>query len=411
LGVFLALAPAGSARAQTYESLGQGVTVGHFILHPSLSYEYTYDDNILFMSTELPGSDPVASGVNVLRARILADLPIGSSRIRMLDAPYYRGYTNDRFQPEDRLNHEFNMEAAFRTGHAITFAFRDHYVNGTVSMQEQRIQNGLSVGLGHYTTHDPQLEIGVSLGTRQGISLIPSYSRSSYRGLVSALGQIVDYDFTTRRVEGRYNYRLSEPTTVYGYALFEDTDEVRTDVPDVTILSNSVGFGLTRTINEGVVTQLSAGYQTLEFEGGMGPDFSGPVADASVAWQVAEVSRITFGILRKPYASIYLGSNYYLATEGWARWTRQIGRSSYMDAGARLQENQYVPLQGVERRERLIRLEAGVGHQFLKNLRGYVGLNLEQRESNVLQLSGGVGADPFHYQLYRILFRLEAGWL
>jgi hypothetical protein len=82
-----------------------------------------------------------------------------------------------------------------------------------------------------------------------------------------------------------------------------------------------------------------------------------------------------------------------------------------MDAGATLQNNQYVPLQGVGRREQLIKLEVGAGHQFLKNLRGYIGYNYEQRDSNVLQLSGGVGADPFQYRLHRILFRLEVGWL
>ncbi len=411
LGGLLALALAGSAQAQTYESLGQGLTVGHLVLHPSLSYEYTYDDNILFMSTDLPGSDPIASGTIVLGARILADLPIHGNRIRWVYAPFTRGYTSDRFRPEDRLNHVFDIEGMFHTGGAVTIVFRDDFVRGTVSLQEQVERNGLSFGLGHYETHNPHMEIGVSLGVRHGFSLLPSYSRSAFTGLVSGLGQIVDYGYTTRSIEGRYNYRLSEPTTLFGYSAVEGTTQTLTGVRDIAIQSRSIGLGLTRTVNESLVTQLSAGYQTLDFEGGSGRNFSGPVAEASVALQVVDVTLITFGILRKPYASIYADSNYYIATEGRARWTRQLGRNTYMDAGAALQENQYVPLQGVGRRERLIRLEVGAGHQFLKNLRGYIGFNLESRESNVLQMSGGVGADPYRYQLHRILFRLEAGWL
>jgi hypothetical protein len=411
LGGLLVLALAGPAQAQTYESLGKGLTAGHFVLHPSMAYEYTYDNNILFTSTDLPGSDPIASGTIMVTARILADLPIGTNRIRWVYAPFYRGYTNDRFRPEDRLNHDFHMEGVFHPGGAITIMFRDRFVRGTVSLQEQVERNGLPFGLGHYSTHSPSLEIGMSLGARHGFSLLPSYSRSAFKGLVSSLGQIVDYGYTTRRIEGRYNYKLDEPTTVYGYSAVEGTTQTQTGTRDITIQSRSIGLGLTRTVNEGLVTQLSAGYQTLDFEGGLGRNFSGPAAEASVAWQVADVTRLNFGILRKPYASIYADSNYYIATEGTVRWTRQLGRNTYVDAGATLQENQYVPQQGVGRTERLIRLDAGTGRLFLKNLRGYVGFNLEQRESNVLQMSGGVGADPFHYRLHRILFRIEAGWL
>ncbi|HXU11156.1 MAG TPA: outer membrane beta-barrel protein [Candidatus Binatia bacterium] len=421
LGGLLALALAGSAQAQTYESLGEGVQVGRFVLHPSLAYEYTYDNNILFTSTDLPGSDPIASGAIVMRARLLAELPFRDNRIRLVYAPFTRTYTSDRFEPQDRLNHVFDLEGLFHTDGPITMMFRDHYVNGTVSLQEQVDQrNGLPSGLGHYAIHNPQLEFGVTLGVRHGFSLLPSYSRSSFTGFVPNFvtglgppgsGQIVDYGYTTRAVEGRYSYKLSEPTSLYGYGTTEGTTQTMTGVRDVGIQSRSIGVGLTRTVNEGLVTQLSAGYQGLDFDGGRGRNFSGPVAEASVIWQVSEVMRLDFGILRRPYASIYTDSNYYIATEGRARWTRQVGRSSYIDGGAVLQENEYVPFQGVGRAERLIRLEAGTGHQFIKNLRGYIGVQLEQRESNVLQMSGGAGSDPFQYRLHRLLFRLEAGWL
>lgn len=420
LGGLLALSLAGSVHAQTYDSMGEGLQVGRFVLHPSLAYEYTYDNNILFMSTDLPGSDPIASGAIVMRARLLADLPFRDSRIRMVYAPFTRSYTSDRFEAKDRINHVFDLEGLFHQDGPITIAFRDHYVNGTVSLQDQaNSRNGLPSGLGHYAIHNPQMEFGVTLGVRHGFFLIPSYSRSSFTGFVwnpltgsgAGLGQIVDYGYTTRTIEGRYSYKLSEPTSLYGYATTEGTTQTLTGARDVRIQSRSIGVGLTRNVNEGLVTQLSAGYQGLDFDGGRGRNFSGPVAEASVVWQVAEVTRLDFGILRRPYASIYADSNYYIANEGRARWTRQIGRSSYMDAGAVLQENQYVPFQGVGRTERLIRLEAGTGHQFIKNLRGYIGLQLEQRESNVLQMSGAVGSDPFEYRLHRILFRLEAGWL
>ena len=413
LGALLALALAASARAQNYtsETLGPGLPSGPFKLYPSVSYEYMYDSNILFMSTDLPGSDPVASGVNVLQARFLAILPYHDGRFRLLYAPFYRSYTNDRFSPEDRINQIVGLEWILHQSGPIMFAFRDDYANGTLSLQEQTARNGVPFGLGHYMIHNPRMEVGVSVGIRHGFSFLPSYSKSEFSGLISGFGLPVDYGYTTNALEGRYNYKHSDPTTVYAYSIVDRTVQTLSDAPDVTIRSNTLGFGLTRTMNMAIATTVAIGYETMQFAGGVGPDYSGPVVDASVTWQAGNLNRFNFMFLRRPYASIYLGSNFYIATAGQIKWIRQLGRSSYMDAGATLQENEFVPLQGVGRKEQLIRLEVGTGHQFMKNLRGYVGFNVEQRESNVLQMTGGVGADPFNYELHRLFFRIEVGWM
>jgi hypothetical protein len=413
LGALLTLALAGSARAQIFDSeiLGPGLPAGPFKLYPSVSYEYMYDSNILFMSTDVPGSEPVASGVNVLQARFLAILPYHDGRFRLMYAPFYRTYTNDRFVPDDRINQLVGMEWLLHQSGPVMFAFRDDYANGTLSLQEQSARNGVPYGLGHYMVHNPRMEIGLNAGTHQGFSLIPSYSRSEFSGLVSGFGLPVDYGYETKALEGRYNYKHSDPTTVYVYSLVDRTLQTLSDAPDVTIRSNTLGFGLTRTMNAAIVTQVAIGYETMQFTGGVGPDFSGPVMDANVTWQAGNLSRIVLSVLRKPFASIYLYSNYYIATAGQLKWIRQLGRSSFMDAGATLQENEFVPQQGVGRNEQLIRLEIGTGHQFMKNLRGYVGFNVEQRESNVLQMVGSEGVDPFNYELHRIFFRIEAGWM
>jgi len=414
LSALLALAVARSAQAQTtsaYEILGPGLPAGHFNLYPSVAYEYMYDDNILFTSTDLPGSVPVASGVNVLRARFLADLPLRDGRVRMLYAPFFRTYTNDRFEPEDQINQVLGADGTFHQSGRVSIGFRDDYAKGTLSLQEQVVRNGVPFGLGHYEVHNPRMDLGVRLGLRQGFSLLPSYSHSAFSGLVSGFGQVVDYGYTTKAIEGRYNYKLREPTTVYLYSVVDRTLQTMSDAPDVTIRANTVGLGLTRTLHAVIVTQVSAGYETMQFEGGVGDGFSGMVGEANVSWEMGNLNRFNVSVLRKPYASIYLGSNYYMATVGQVRWTRQLWRSSYLDAAAAIQQSDFVPVQGVGREERLIRMEVGLGHEFLRHLRGYVGFNVEQRESNVLQMTGGVGADPFNYELHRFIFRIEAGWM
>lgn len=414
-GGLLALALAGSARAETladpFETRGEGLAAGHFVLYPAVSFEYTYDSNILFMSNELPGSDPIASGVVVVQPRILVYLPLSDGRVRFVYAPFYRNYTNPVFKPEDRLNHAFDFEGLFRRSRTFTFAVRDHYLDGIASLQEVGDRNGLSTGLGQYSIHNPQLEFGVHVGERHGFLLMPSYSSSSYTGTVTSLGQVGDYSYTSRRLEGRYNYLVTPPSTIYGYAAAEETLQTQTGVEDITIHDHSIGLGYTRAVHENVSTLVSAGYQTLTFDGGIGRDYSGPIVEANAQWQVAGVTRIDGGFLYRAYPSVFADSNYYIATGVRAHVTHQIGRDSYWEGGGSVQDNLYVPLAGEGRRERMYRLELGLGHEFRKGVRGFVGYNFDRRQSNVLLITPDGGVDPYGYYEHRIMFRLEVGWL
>ena len=177
------------------------------------------------------------------------------------------------------------------------------------------------------------------------------------------------------------------------------------------IQAHALGLGVTRTVNESVVTQMSAGYETMDFEGGPGSNFSGPVVDASANWLVSDGVRVEFGIVRRPYPSVYLSNNYYVDEESRGRLTFQIGPSTYADVGVGELRNVYAPQSGPRRRDRLIRLELGVGHQFLRTLRGYIGATSENRRSNLEQTILGEEVDPFHIRVNRLLFRLEAGWM
>ena len=407
LGALLAAVPAGTAQAQTYQTINQGLTFGHFLVYPSVSFEYTQDSNIFFTSADEPSTRPTSSGIAVVRPRILVDLPLRDNRIRWAYSPFYRDYTSRNFTGSNRLNHLFDLEGRFREHRAITLGLRDHFVRGTISLQEQTAGNGLSFGLGSYSAHNPALEIGVNLGARQGISLLPSYSRSSFSGISNS----IQYTYTARKLEGRYNYRLSEAATFYGYYNLDSDTQTQLDIQDLRIRSRSSGLGLTRTVNEAVVTQVSAGYQTMEFEGGMGRNFSGPVVDAGASWLVSDGTRVEFGIVRRPYSSVYTDNNYYVDNEVRGRLTFQIGASTYADVAAAALRNVYAPQSGPRRQDRLIRLEIGIGHQFLRTLRGYIGATSENRRSNVEQVIGGVDVDPFHIRVNRLLFRLEAGWM
>ncbi len=406
LGVVAALVAVRTTEAQLYQTVSEGLSAGHFLVYPSIVFEYTRDSNIFYSTSDLP-DEVTSTGVVVVRPRIMVDLPLSDSRIRWVYAPFYRDYTSQNFTGSNRLNHAFDLEGRFRTHGAVTLSVRDHFLRGTVSLLDQNSGNGLSFGLGRYSAHNPTLEIGLNLGARHGVSLIPSYSRTSFLGIDEALR----FRYTTRRLEGRYNYKLGEAETFYGYYAYEGSSQKQPSVEDVRFFSREAGFGLTRYVNQTVVTQVSAGYQTMDFENGGGRNFSGPVLDGAASWLLSEGMRLEFGILRHPYATIYAGSDYFIDGESRLRLTMQLGAASYLNVGVTGLRNVYAPDQGTRRRDTLFRFEAGLGHQFLRTLRGYIGASTEGRRSNVEEVIGGEDVDPFHYRVNRLLFRLEAGWM
>ncbi|HEU4402238.1 MAG TPA: outer membrane beta-barrel protein [Candidatus Polarisedimenticolia bacterium] len=432
--------------AQALATSGDGLPAGRFMLYPSLTLEYTRDDNITYASADLPASQRVDAGVVIIRPRILVDLPLGENRIVWAYTPQYRDYQSDRFHQSQRFTHIFDLEGSLRAGPALRVIVRDHLLRGTVELQEVDRGGELTFGLVPFLLHEPEADITLDLGPRQGISLIPRYTSSRFSEGSSASF----FNYQTRQVEARYNYRLGLPSVVYVYYSFQDTNQART----VAFFGNqgntgrSAGIGLRRTVNKAVVTQLSAGYETLTFSGGLGKNFAGPVLEASTAWQVSDVTRIDLFFRRQAFQSFFVNNNYYVSQQARLHMLQQLGRNTYWEIAAGYQGSAYAdPIDfsvtpetppgqdsvgcggsgspdgridqfesfcssiGVRRRDRAVRLEIGAGYRFLRTLRLFLGYNSERRASNIAQETVNGIIDPFDYHINRLFFRIEAGWL
>jgi len=129
----------GVVRAQAFRTTGEGLTVGHFVLYPSVNFELTDNDNIFYASRDLPGDQIIKSGVMVVMPRLLVDLPIGENRIRWVYSPLYRDYTSKSFVQSRRTSHYFDFEATHR-GSVLTVDGSYHLVLGTQELADiQRI--------------------------------------------------------------------------------------------------------------------------------------------------------------------------------------------------------------------------------------------------------------------------------
>ncbi len=411
------------AWAQTFRTRDEGIAAGRFLIYPSIRFEFTQNSNISYVSDDLPRSEIVGSGVYVVRPRILVDLPIGETRIRWIYSPQYRGYTTNRITQPDPLSHFFDLEVTSPIGPSLEVVVRDHLVRGTIELREVDAGGELVYGLVPFITHDPSLELDFEFNPRHGVSLIPRYSSVRF----DQPGEAAFFSYSTRGLEGRYNYRLTEASVLYGYYGYDGTDQRRDQllIDDVTVTSRSFGVGLRRTINDLVVTEFAGAYEKMQFAGGLGRDYVGPVLTANAEVELNELAVLNVSVGRRAYQSFFANNSYYLSTEASVRLIQQLGRSIFWQISARYEENTYPdrlkilpgfdslrPSEGVRRRDKSFEADVGAGFKLRQALRLFIGYNFDRRGSNIVQDANPGGMiDPFKYQVNRIIFRVEAGWL
>ncbi len=428
-GFLIVLASGRAPAAQTYEAQTEGLMIGRVIFHPSIALEYGYDTNVFYQSADLPDDRQIASGSLALRGRFLVDVPFGPHRLRLSYAPVYRDYTSKQFRQTNLFNHYLDVDANFLMGSSLKLDVRDHFVKGTSEVQEVDPGGELIFGLVPFIAHQPEMEIGVSLGARHGLSLIPRYSINNYAGTTSS----GHYNYRRREIEGRYNYRLSEPSLLYAFYSVDHTvqDRELAYYGDVSFTARKAGLALRRTVNQAIVSLISAGYEQMDFEGGTGRNYSGPIVDVETYWQMGDATRLEIGLLRQPYQSFYVNNNFYVDSQVRLRLTRQFGPNAYWEFGAEVHRNLYAdPIDfrvgastaaqfdangnGLIDTFETLTPSIGVRRQddLRPNVRLYVGYNFDRRSSNISEIdAGGAVIDPFHYVVNRFLFRVETGWL
>jgi hypothetical protein len=418
-------------RAQVFDTQSEGLPAGRFLLYPSLVLEYTDDGNVRYVGDDLGSRNVIASGLIVVRPRILVDLPLGESRIRWLYSALYRDYTTDRFKQSEKLSHFFDLEALLKSRRGFTIAFRDHFVRDSLELQQIDPGGELTFGLVPFYLNEPSLELSLAMGERQSVSLIPRYTSARFDDPTQA----AFFNYHRRAVEGRYNYEVAPSSTLYGFYSFDATEQERQilTLGNVSVSSRTVGLGLTRTLNQIVVTSVSGGYETIDFKRTVGRNYAGPVLDARAAWTLNDVTRMEVTARRQAFQSFFLNNNFYLNSQLGVRVTRQTGRSVYWTLATSFQQNAYSdpvdsnsildptglyqPSQRIRRKDGVLTLEAGAGFRILRTLRAFLGYNFERRQSNIIRHPAtNEGLDPndrinaFSYHLNRIVFRIEAGW-
>jgi len=391
--------------AQAFRTTAEGISAGRFVFYPSIVVDTIYDNNIFYVSEDVPGSDPVSSGELIAAPRIMADLPLTRSRVRFAYSRQFRDYSSEQFVQADHTSDLFDLEAWARFN-AISVALREHYVQGTQEVQAFDPGGEVRFGLVPFTLSEPAAEIGFVFGGRHRVDLAPRLSTLNFDESV----QSSFYDYKRRGLAGRYSYQLDPATLAYVAYSDDRTDQERDSLllSDVHVDTRYSGAGLQRTFAGAVVAAISAGYETQNYEGGTGQDFSGLVFDVNFTWTASDVYRFELGARQQPYQSFSVINSFYLNRELRLRMTQQLGRSALWQVGAILQENEYVTV----REDRTLRFDLGAGFRVSRLLRLSLGYNHEVRNSNIgVSVVPGEAIEPFNFTVDRVFLRIEAGYL
>jgi hypothetical protein len=390
--------------SQAFRTTAEGISAGRFVLYPSLVVDTIYDNNIFYESEDVPNSELVSSGELIVAPRIMVDLPLSRSRVRFAYSPQYRDYSSDQYVQTDHVSHLFDLEAWARFT-SLSVALREHYVQGTQEVQAFDPGGEVRFGLVPFTLSEPAAEIGLIFGARHRFDLTPRFSTLNF----DDSGQSGFYDYERRGLAGRYSYQIDPVTLAYTAFSRDSTDQERESLllSKVHVDTRYAGAGLSRTFAGAVVAAVSAGYETQNYEGGTGQDFSGLVYDINLTWTASDLYRFEVGARRQPYQSFSVINSFYLNRELRLRMTQQLGRNALWQIGAILYQNEYATV----REDRTLRLDLGAGFRVSRLLRLSLGYNHEVRHSNIGVSVPGEPIAPFDFTVDRVFLRIEAGYL
>ncbi len=364
------------------ESGNDAIPVGPFLFSPGVQLSWEHHSN-LFQSA----ASEVEDDIYVARLRLLFELPVRESFIRISYTPQYRDSKNRTlFNSWDHYV-EITGNFEFASGFLLDAGYR--MVDGDVAVNEVDPGNELLFSGRTFTKHNFKINGDYWVSERDGLRIGADLSTVSWHGQPQPYtNSWFDYD----QWNGTFGWlhQLS-PTMVmdlsYGYTDYSPdgaSNQFR------SYSSNDLTLGFKGSLNEVLSTRFRMGFLKTDYdaEASLYPgfdDFSGFIAEGSLTWEMAHGSRLRLDLVNRPYASNYDQNSYYTATVGRLLYDLQMDR---LFAQARLlsQSNDYdVPdsLLGRKRSDDILTWDVGIGFRLTDylSLRGrYIH---EDRDSNL----------------------------
>ncbi len=356
------------------------IAVGPFLFSPALQLGWENHSNLWRSS-----SDPVEDEINVARLRLLFEVPIRESFVRISYNPQYRDFKNTVLR--SKWEHYLKVSGDFEFSNGLTLGVDYSFIDGDSSVGEVDPGGELVFNGQRFSRHHFGVNAGYWFSSTDGLSFNVATTKVDWRGEpVSGTESWFDYTQTTARAG--WLHQLS-PTLVMDVSLDHrdyEPDAVTDGMREYS--GNGLTVGFRGQLTEVVSTEMRFGYAETDFSAGASAvpgfeDFSGLVFDGNITWALGSESKLRLDLLRGPFASNYDFNSYYTATGGRLLFDVDRGRF-FGQARVRLQTNSYgIPdsITGVKRSDDLRILSAGVGFRFTEKLSVRAAYSHEDRES------------------------------
>ena len=370
-----------SAESGTVPELGnQPIAVGPFLFSPGLQLSWENHSN-LWQSA----ADPVEDDIYVARLRLLFEVPIRESFIRISYTPQYRESKNRTLH--NQWDHFLEVSGDFEFSSGLTLGARYRLVDGDVSTDEVDPGGELVFSGQRFSKHLFGVNASYWFTETDGLSLNADVSKVEWRG-DSESNQYGWYDYNQMTARAGWLHQLS-PTLVMdlslGYRDYQPDSEAEM-IRDFT--ANNLTIGLKGQLNDVLSTELRFGYEETDFSNASDvnadfEDFSSFIVNGNITWALAHGSKLRLDLLRQAFASNYDLNSYHTATGGRLLYDLEMGRI-FGQLRARLQTNDYdVPDSqlGVKRSDDLTILGAGLGFRFTDKMSVRASYIHEDRDS------------------------------
>lgn len=371
-----------SADSEAVPTMGnQPIAVGPFLFSPGLQLSWEDHSNLWQQADR-----PVEDEITVARVRLLFEVPVRESFVRISYTPQYRESKNNLLH--NQWDHFLEISGDFEFSNGLILGAAYRLVDGDVSTDEVDPGGELLFSGRRFSKHQVHLNSSYWLTYTDGLNVDVMASKVEWRGRKQPWADGW-FDYNQTSVRAGWLHQTS-PTLVMDVSLgYRDYSPEDPGQEYREYTANSVSVGFKGQLNDVLSTELRLGFEETDFPraasaAGLGfEEFSGFTASGNVTWSLAHGSKIRLDLLRQPFASNYDVNSYYTATGARLLYDLDIGRV-YGQLRFRTQENDYdVPdaVLGVKRKDDWQVWGGGLGFRFNDKLSARVSYVHEDRDS------------------------------
>ncbi|HPR63432.1 MAG TPA: outer membrane beta-barrel protein [Thermoanaerobaculia bacterium] len=368
----------------------QGIQLGSFIFTPSFELIYESKDNIFLRPSK--DKDPLGIGeesdsIYVARARFMLEYPFADNYFRATWVPQWRDYADNELQ--ENFTHYLDLVGSFNTPSGLELDIANHYVMGSLEVQEVDPGQELVYGDVPFTKNTTTFDMKYFFTPTDGFGLYADYTMFEYDDPTALW-----YDYTSYTAGlsyQRYMNPLLRMALGFDFMSYDADQNEFSLVPDK--IRDYDGYNVyvkfygdfSPTVN----SSIKIGYESLSFDkvAGYGNrDYDDFSVDADLTWEVTEGHSLTFDSQRKLYASNFADVSSFTHSHLGVRYNAQMGAKTFGALGMRLLNNDYnesSEIYGRTRSDDMLEFKAELGYHINPTFSTRLNYTMQDRDSNI----------------------------